>query len=139
MPKPTLLYIHGYWGLPVLQRRKILRLYESGHDKSHPDRVYTNQWTLNIALPCGRFRICEILYAADKTLTQRLFSMFCRPPAAPSKGLRLVDDAKIKKKNYTHNEFYENNMIIPAKKNQTCFVTIASFFHQNCTTINFYL
>ena len=32
-------------------------------------------WTLTIALPCGRFRTCEILYAADKTLTQRLLYM----------------------------------------------------------------
>jgi|GEM_PF-2273423 hypothetical protein len=32
----------------------------------------TYVWTSTIALPCGGFRSCEVLYAADKTLSQRL-------------------------------------------------------------------
>ena len=44
------------------------------------------QWALNIALPCGYIRICEVPQAADKTLTQRLLNMSVArlPPARTS-------------------------------------------------------
>lgn len=70
MPKPTLnVYQNGCLGLSVGLTRCIAPLPE-----------YTKPWTLAIALSCNRLWICEILQAADKTLTQRLFICFVARP-----------------------------------------------------------
>ena len=61
-------------------------------------REYTQPWTLAIALPCGRYRMYQILYAADKTLTQRLLCL--SPARKPVNGPRTIDDAKVQKLHY---------------------------------------
>ena len=67
------------------------------------------QWTLAIALPCGRLRIYQIPAAADKTFrSTSFFICLCRPPAYPSRA-RMVDNANIQK----NADFARNPVVFP--------------------------
>ena len=86
MPKPTLvLYIQKY--IP-------------------------NTWALATALPYGRVGICEILFAADKALVQRLFfSMSAKriiTPLAWQRNEKILEW----RRNYEKNVIYPNTHLL---------------------------
>ena len=76
MPKPTLLYTkQDILDYPFVETQCITSLWYE-HNEACPNREYTNQWALAIALPCGwNNEFARFKRAADKTLTQRLFIM----------------------------------------------------------------